>query len=88
MYFTHNEQVQKAAYTLAHSITVKRVQDVSVSLEMQSSDPKPVYLKEALVVALKREWGIGQEVFGNLLTWTSLLDQFVDAVRFCSDYDA
>jgi hypothetical protein len=82
MYFTHNEQVQKVAYSLAHSVTVKRVQDISVSLEMQSIDAKTIYLKDALVVALKHPLGIEREVFGNLLAWTSLLDHFVDSVSF------
>ena len=83
MFITRNEQVQKTAYTLARTITATRVQDVSVALEMQTTDQMPVLLKAALVSGLQRDFRrSGEDMFGSLLYWLCFVDHFVDAVRF------
>lgn len=81
MYFTNNEIVQKTSYILAKAIAAKRVHDLSVSIEMQTTDSQPVYLKEALVKGLQYQVKNETDQFGYLLSWLSLLDHFVDAVR-------
>jgi hypothetical protein len=48
---------------------------------MQTTDSQPVYLKEALVKGLQYQVKNETDQFGYLLSWLSLLDHFLDAVR-------
>jgi hypothetical protein len=82
MLFTKIEDVQKASYNLIEAITVKRIEQLSVSFEMQTI--KEAKLNIGLVANLCKSSGTACEVFGRLLTWMTLLNHFENSVSYFS----
>lgn len=80
MYYTPIDQVPKAAYFLMKTLTAKRVQDLSLSVEMESTNLDLIKIKGPLVDAICRKDIKGRLLFGHLLSWMSLADLFVDSV--------
>ncbi|KAJ3344905.1 hypothetical protein HDU91_007521 [Kappamyces sp. JEL0680] len=78
MLATPNDDIQKTAYSLTRVVTRKRVEQLSVSLEMQS-EAKEITLNPHLVRALVGSTKPSLPTLACMLSWMSLLDHFVDS---------
>jgi hypothetical protein len=77
---TENEDVQKTAYRILKLITTRRVQDLSLKVEMANIEIAPT-LNSFLFNKISKSATISSlEIFGYFISWLLVIDHFEEAV--------